>query len=52
MERDGGHVEEAKEGGGENVLGGVLLHVVAAAGGVDLAVDAGSGLNIFDGASR
>ena len=49
VERDGGHVEEAKEGGGENVLGGVLLHVVAAAGGVDLAVDAGSGLNIFDG---
>ena len=44
VERDGGHVEEADEGGGEHVLSGVLLHVVAAAGGVDLAADAGSGL--------
>ena len=31
------------------MLSRVLLHVVAAAGGIDLAVDAGSGLNIFDG---
>ena len=29
------------------MLSGVLLHVVAAAGGVDFAVDAGSGLQIF-----
>ena len=47
VERDGRHVEKANEGGGENVLGGVLLHVVAAAGGVDFAANAGSGLYVF-----
>ena len=29
------------------MLSGVLLHVIAAAGGVDLAVDMGSGLQGF-----
>ena len=44
VEGDGRHVEEADEGGGEDMLSGVLLHVVAAAGGVDLAADFGSRL--------
>ena len=47
VERDRRHVVQADEGGGEHVLSGVLLHVVATAGGVDLAVDAGSGLEGF-----
>ena len=57
VERDRGHVVEADEGGGEHMLSGMLLHVVAAAGGVDLAADVGSGLQFFfcescSGASR
>jgi len=44
-------VEEAKEGGGENWLGGVLLACGRGGrGGVpSLVENAGSGLNIFDG---
>jgi hypothetical protein len=49
VEGDGGKVEEVDEGGGENVLGGVLLHVIAPAGGIDLTVDAGSGLKVSQG---
>jgi hypothetical protein len=30
------------------VLGGMLLHMIAAAGGIDLAVDAGSGLHVLE----
>ncbi len=48
MEGNGSHVEESNECGGKDVLRGVLLHVIAAAGGVDLAVQAGSGLRILE----
>ena len=41
MEADGLRAEEFFEGGGEDVLPGVLLAMVAAAGGVDAAVDFG-----------
>ena len=44
MEGDGRNVEEADECGGKDMLSGVLLHVVAAAGGVDLAADFGARL--------
>jgi hypothetical protein len=44
---DGRNVEEAHERGREDVLSGVLLHVVAAAGGVDLAADFGSRLQVL-----
>ncbi len=49
MEGDGGHSEEADEGGGEYVLGRVLLHVIASARRVDFSADAGAGLDIFEG---
>ena len=44
VERNRRNAEETNERGREHVLAGVLLHVIAAAGGVNLAVDAGSGL--------
>ena len=43
MEGDGLEVEEFDESGGEQVLRGVLLHVVQAAGPVNLAVDGAGG---------
>ena len=42
VEGDGGRVELAEEDGGEEVLAGVLLHVVEAAGPVDVALDFGA----------
>jgi hypothetical protein len=42
VEGDGGRVELAEEDGGEEVLAGVLLHVVEAAGPVDAAFDFGA----------
>ena len=47
VERHGLHIEQSDKCSGEHVLAGVLLHVIAAAVGVNLAVDGGSGLNIF-----
>jgi hypothetical protein len=41
-------VVKANEGSRQHMLSGMLLHVVAAARGVDLAADAGSGREIFD----
>ena len=43
MEGDGLEAEKFDEGGGEQMLRGVLLHVVEAARPVDLAVDGASG---------
>ena len=43
MEGDGLESEEFDEGGGEQVLRGVLLHVIEAAGPVNLAVDGTGG---------
>ncbi len=43
MEGDGGHLVKLDEGGGEDVLSGVLLHVIAAAGGVDHAMNGRTG---------
>ena len=43
MEGDGLEAEEFDEGGGKQVLRGVLLHVVEAAGPVNLAVDGAGG---------
>jgi hypothetical protein len=43
MEGNGLEAEEFDQGGGEEVLRGVLLHVIEAAGPVNLAVDRASG---------
>ena len=48
VEGNGVQVVKADEGGGEDMLSGVLLHVIATAGGVNLAADARSGREIFD----
>ena len=45
----GRNIEETNERRRQHVLAGVLLYVVAAAGGVDLSVDTGSGLEILHG---
>ena len=45
VEGNGVQVETADEGRRENVLSRMLLHVIAAPGGVDLAVNPGSGLD-------
>src|SRR6202034_2656960 len=44
VERNRRQVVQPQESSGEHVLAGVLLHMVAAAGGVNLAVDAASRL--------
>ena len=48
VERNRGHIEQPHEGSGEDVLSGMLLHVVTATGGVDLAMDAASGLEVSE----
>src|SRR5262249_26980660 len=47
VKRDGLRIEEADKGCGENVLSGVLLHVVASSSGVDEAADFCAGLDFL-----
>ena len=49
VKRDRGHVEEANEGGGKDVLSRMLLHVVTATSGVDLAADMSARGEVFYG---